>query len=121
MRARKAGGALIPLVLSLALAGSATAAGLTVKFTALPTYASRNQTITAGVTVRAGSTCTIVVTYRTTRSKAAGLVTKKANSAGRVSWSWKVGPSTTKGRWPVRVNCKLGSLTGTATRYFTVR
>jgi hypothetical protein len=53
-----------------------------------------------------GAACTIVVLYKSGPSRARGLVPQEASSRGRVSWTWRVGSSTTPGRWtPVIVRC----------------
>jgi hypothetical protein len=62
------------------------------------------------VKARSGATCSIVVTYRSGPSSAAGLRTQSARS-GRISWTWTVGTRTTRGRWPIDVSCgAAGSL-----------
>ena len=62
------------------------------------------------VAAPSGATCSIVVTYKSGASSAAGLYPQKARS-GRVSWRWMVGTRTTPGRWPIDVACgAVGSL-----------
>ena len=107
-------------ILSLALVGQAEAASLTVRFTSLPAV-YRGHYETAVVVTRPRASCSIVVTYKSGRSTAAGLTTKTASSVGRVSWTWKVGSRTTPGSWPVRVTCRLGTTSGTALKYLIVR
>lgn len=53
--------------------------------------------------------CSIDVEYSSGSSTAAGLVTKTSDSAGLVSWTWKVGARTTQGSWPITVTCGSGS------------
>lgn len=67
---------------------------------------------TASVSVRTkpGDTCSITVIYKSGASTAQGLVTKQANDAGAVSWSWKVGTRTTPGTWPVIITCGSGTV-----------
>jgi hypothetical protein len=48
--------------------------------------------------------CTITVEYKSGPSVARGLYPKRSVH-GRVSWTWMVGTNTTRGRWPIRVNC----------------
>ena len=53
-----------------------------------------------------GASCSIA--YRTpagTKSTAAGLGAKTADSTGAVSWSWKIGSSTKPGTGTVTVTC----------------
>ena len=57
-----------------------------------------------------GATCSIVVTYKSGPSSAAGLYSQSVHS-GRISWTWMVGTRTTPGRWPIDVSCgAAGSL-----------
>jgi len=63
---------------------------------------------TASVSAKAppGANCTI--TYTTpagTPSTAQGLVPKTADSAGNVSWTWSIGPSTRPGTGTVAITC----------------
>ena len=69
-----------------------------------PVAAGSTATVTAGVLPRRVS-CTITVSYKGGPSKAAGLNAKRPSLAGRVSWTWRVGSSTTSGRWPIVVAC----------------
>ena len=73
-----------------------------------PVRAGSNATLT--VAVPNGTSCAIVVTYKSGRSSAAGLYAQRAR-ADRVSWTWTVGTRTTPGRWPIDVACgAAGSL-----------
>jgi hypothetical protein len=57
-----------------------------------------------------GAACSIVVTYKSGPSSAAGLQPQSVHS-GRISWTWTVGTRTTRGRWPIDVSCgSAGSL-----------
>jgi hypothetical protein len=57
-----------------------------------------------------GATCSIVVSYKSGPSSAAGLQSQSVHS-GRISWIWTVGTRTTRGRWPIDVSCgAAGSL-----------
>ena len=98
---------IVALVLAAAIVGQAEAASIAVRFTSLAAV-HPGQYATAAVATRARASCTIVVTYKSGRSTAAGLGTKTASSAGRVSWTWKVGTRTTRGSWPVKVTCRYG-------------
>jgi micrococcal nuclease len=43
--------------------------------------------------------------YKNGPSGAAGLGNKVSDGAGNVSWTWKVGATTTPGSWPITVRC----------------
>lgn len=68
-----------------------------------PAY--RNSYATLAARTHAGARCSIEVDYASGPSSAAGLVDKTATSSGTVSWTWKIGGRTTKGRWPIYVTC----------------
>lgn len=51
------------------------------------------------------ASCSITVYYKSGPSKASGLEPKTADANGMVSWTWKVGASTTSGAWRIVVNC----------------
>jgi hypothetical protein len=73
-----------------------------------PVKAGEHAALTVGVPN--GTSCAIVVTYKSGPSSAAGLYAQRAR-AGRSSWTWKVGTRTTPGRWPIDVSCgAAGSL-----------
>ena len=73
-----------------------------------PVRAGSDATLT--VAVPNGTSCAIVVTYKSGPSSAAGLYAQRAR-AGRTSWTWKVGTRTTPGRWPIDIVCgAAGSL-----------
>jgi hypothetical protein len=61
----------------------------------------------AAITVRSSleSTCKILVEYNKVASKDSGLIEKKVDEFGMVSWSWKVEESVPLGKWPVEVTC----------------
>ena len=70
--------------------------------------AGSNATLT--VAVATGTSCAIVVSYKSGPSSAAGLYAQRAR-AGRISWTLKVGTRTTSGRWPIDIVCgAAGSL-----------
>ena len=64
--------------------------------------AGADATLVVGVPT--GTSCSIVVTYKSGPSEAAGLYPQRA-SAGRITWTWMVGTRTTSGRWPIDVSC----------------
>jgi hypothetical protein len=61
--------------------------------------------------------CSIVVHYKSGPSRAKGLYAKRP-IRGLVSWTWRVGTNTTRGRWPITISC--GSA-GTLRTSFVVR
>lgn len=65
-------------------------------------YPGDYATLTAAVSP--ARRCSIVVHYKSGRSRAQGLFAKTPR-AGRVSWTWKVGTNTTPGRWAITVSC----------------
>jgi hypothetical protein len=65
-----------------------------------PVRAGRAASLTVDVSPRAR--CTIELTYGTAVSKVNGLGPK---TGGRITWRWRVGPSTQPGRWPIIVRC----------------
>jgi hypothetical protein len=73
-----------------------------------PVRAGSHATLT--VAIPTGTSCAIVVTYKSGPSSAAGLYAQRARG-GRISWTWTVGTRTTPGRWPIDVSCgAAGSL-----------
>ncbi len=68
-----------------------------------------------------GADCSIVVYYKSGKSAASGLGPQKADSQGNVSWSWKVGTTTTPGSWRILVTATSGGQTVSQETYFTVR
>jgi hypothetical protein len=65
-----------------------------------------------------GATFSIVVTYTSGSSLAAGLVPNTADARGAVSWTWVVGGRPTLGRWPVDAACEAGGQRFTARTTF---
>jgi micrococcal nuclease len=61
--------------------------------------------------------CTITVNYKSGPSRAAGLIPKKSDSQGRITWIWKVGTRTTPGVWPIIVGCGQGDITRVRTSF----
>lgn len=68
-----------------------------------------------------GADCSITVYYKSGPSSASGLDPKPADNSGKVSWTWKVGASTTPGSWRIVVNAISGGKTVSQETYFTVR
>jgi hypothetical protein len=104
---------LLAVLASLTIAATASARVRLVSVT--PASPGSYATLTASVSPNA--TCSITVNYKSGPSRAQGLGAKRT-SAGRVSWTWKVGTNTTRGRWGIVVSC--GSA-GTLNTSFVVR
>jgi hypothetical protein len=75
-----------------------------VKLASLTSPVSAGSDATLVVAVPTGTNCSIVVTYKSGPSEAAGLYPQRAR-AGRIDWTWTVGSRTTPGRWPIDVSC----------------
>jgi hypothetical protein len=87
---------------------ASASASVRLKHVTSPISAGSYATLTVSVSLTAS--CSITVNYRRGPSHAAGLYPKRS-SAGRVSWTWKVGSRTTPGRWTIDVYCgAAGSL-----------
>ena len=84
-----------------------------------PVGAGANATLVARTLPNAD--CDIDVYYKSGASTASGLYPKKADSSGKVSWTWKVGTRTTPGSWQIVVKASYGGKTVTQSTSFTVR
>jgi micrococcal nuclease len=81
-----------------------------VKLSSLTSPVDAGSDATLVVAVPNGTTCSIVVTYKSGPSEAAGLYPQSASS-GQIMWTWMVGTRTTPGQWPIDVSCgAAGSL-----------
>lgn len=80
-----------------------------------PLSAARNSNVTLNVKTASSAYCTIAVNYSSGTSTAAGLTPKTSDPAGNVSWTWKVGATTTRGTWPITVSCGNNSASTTIT------
>ena len=78
---------------------------LAVRFTSVKSPVSRGGTASVSIATTAGASCSIVVTYKSGPSTAAGLTPRSADGQGAASWSWTVGANTTTGDWPIDVTC----------------
>ncbi len=97
-------------------------ASLSVSITSLPASVSHGANATLAAITSAGATCSASVRYFSgTVSTAVGLKPQPvAGTNGDVSWTWKVGTSTTPGTSSATVSCWLGTDTATATQSFEV-
>jgi micrococcal nuclease len=89
-------------------------AAATVTFLDAPT-AARGQVANLQVKTAPNTSCSIVVTYKSGPSGAQGLTPATSDGAGNVGWTWRVGPSTTRGVWPITVTCGGASASTTIT------
>ncbi len=88
---------------AMMLAGPAEAL-VRVKNITSPVAPGDDATLTLRV-IPAGVVCSITVKYKSGPSHASGLDPERPSLTGRVSWTWRVGSSTTPGRWPIVVSC----------------
>ena len=99
-------------------APSSGALGLEVISVTSPVAPGGTATLTAKTVP--GSTCTIIVNYKSGPSQAQGLEAKVADINGNVSWTWKVGTTTTPGNWPISVTASKDKQAVTKETTFTV-
>jgi 5-hydroxyisourate hydrolase-like protein (transthyretin family) len=67
-----------------------------------------------------GAECKISVYYTSNRSTAEGLITKKAEASGNVTWIWKVGTDMAAGSYRIEVTASLNGQTASKTTNFSV-
>jgi competence protein ComEC len=91
-----------------------------VAITSVTSPVKTGATAMLNATTSAGASCTITVNYKSGPSKASGLGPKVADASGNISWSWKVGASTTPGTWRIVVKCSQGGTDMTQETTFTV-
>jgi hypothetical protein len=120
MRHLLASSAMLAALLLPVPVGTATAASLSVRFTALRTPVARGGTASATVHTATDALCVIRVVYGGVRSHAPGLGARYASPNGNVSWAWTVPRSTPTGSAPVAVTCQSGTRIGQATRTMDV-
>ncbi|UNO50485.1 MULTISPECIES: hypothetical protein [Alicyclobacillus] len=82
----------------------------TVQIVSSNLYVHHNQYASVTIHTSPGAHCTIEVVYKSGSSHAKGLDAKTAPSSGVVTWSWKIGPSTTLGTWPVYITANNTSI-----------
>lgn len=76
-----------------------------VKIVSLTSPIRHGSNATAVAQSSPSANCNIDVIYKSGSSTAQGLYPKKADSQGRVAWTWMVGTRTTPGSWPVIITC----------------
>lgn len=61
----------------------------------------------ASISIRTNplATCDIVVEYNKVRSRDSGLMQKKSDEFGTISWAWTVEPNVQPGVWPITMTC----------------
>lgn len=64
------------------------------------------------INTNSGSVCSIIVSYNDVISKDSGLVPKKADGYGNITWSWTVPATAPIGNWPIKVSCVFNGHTG---------
>lgn len=84
--------------------------GASVLFLNSPVKPGENTTI--NVHTKPEATCVIVAAYNKVVSKDSGLVEKKADIHGTVTWTWTVDKTAALGKWPMKVTCKYGEKVG---------
>jgi hypothetical protein len=94
-------GLIVVVMMVLAIPATASAR---IKLLSVTSPASPGSYATLSAAVPLGTTCKIVVMYKSGSSHASGLTSKRA-TRGTVSWTWMVGTNTTGGRWPIYVLC----------------
>jgi hypothetical protein len=109
-------GAVAAAFAAMVIAGSAGASSTSVRLVHVtsPISAGSYATLVARVSPSRVN-CSITVYYKSGPSHAAGLYSKRP-TAGRVSWTWKVGTRTTPGRWAIRVSCGAAGVLRTSFR-----
>jgi hypothetical protein len=94
---------------------------LSVKVVKRTSSVPRNATASLTIKTTKRARCSITVEYPSGPSEARGLGDKTANSKGQVTWKWKVGGNTTKGRHSIYVSCEKGDRYGSVATAFRVR
>jgi hypothetical protein len=84
--------------------------GVAVQSLTSPVLPGTNVSLIVRTTAEAD--CTIIVKYDETEVKDSGLVPKKADEYGMVSWTWTVDEAAPLGTWPVDVTCAYGEKSG---------
>lgn len=115
------------VVTSLRSAGltdaTTTTAGLGLELTIVDVTSpvSPGSSATVKVKTAPGADCSIAVEYKSGRSKAKGLDSKKADAAGDVSWTWVVGSNTSSGWYPITVTASMDGQSVTEETTFVVK
>jgi hypothetical protein len=94
---------------------------LTLEIASVTSPVKRGASATLTAKTAPGVNCTIIVYYKSGPSKASGLGPKTADAEGNVSWTWKVGTTTSPGTWGIFVTATLGDQTVTQETTFTVQ
>lgn len=97
-----------------------TGAGLELSIAEVTSPVPQGSLATVRAKTAPGADCFIVVTYKSGKSTAKGLEAKKADSAGNVSWTWKVGPKTSHGPHPISVTASMDGQSVTEQTSFAV-
>ena len=103
------------VLISAALVTAATADARVRLVSVSVGHPGSDATLVAAITPSA--TCGITVHYKSGPSRAKGLLAKRS-MRGLISWTWRVGTNTTRGRWPITITCGRA---GTLRTSFVVR
>jgi len=98
-----------PVVLPVITAPPSNTSGLEILSLTSPIRRGAMATLTAKT--YPGAACKITVYHKSGASTAQGLIPKKADSNGNVSWTWKVGNRTTPGNWRIVVKANINGQT----------
>lgn len=112
---------LVTVLLLVGVAAAAQAVDLAISVVSLTSPAAPFSDATLTIRTSPGAGCSIKVTYRSGPSRARGLYPQTADGRGRITWRWRVGSSTTLGRWPIVVSCEKGGDRGELRTSFEVR
>jgi hypothetical protein len=93
----------VPATVASASTHHTVAKQTTLRIVSSDLYVHHNDTAYVTIKTTPGAYCTIKVVYKSGQSHAKGLNPKRAGKSGIVTWSWKIGPSTTLGNWPIYI------------------
>jgi len=93
------------LALWAAIAPSAAARDLPLTLVALTSPVSRGHDARIDVQTSPGTQCMLLIHYEAGGAAKDLALPKRADSKGRVSWTWRVDPKATPGSWPIGVHC----------------
>jgi competence protein ComEC len=96
---------------ALPTAQPTTTSELSIIVVSLTSPIAPGQRATLIIQTTPGADCTIAVYYKSGRSQAQGLGPQTATADGGVTWSWKVGTSTTPGTWRIVVTATFSGQT----------
>ncbi len=95
----------LALLIWALLAQSAVARDLPLTLVALTSPVSPGRDARLTVQTAPHTQCMLLVHYKAGSTDTDLAVPKRADDAGRVSWTWRVDPKATPGTWPIIVHC----------------